>query len=109
MTRKGKIARLPRAVRDELNRRLQDGEPGTQLVAWLNELPQVKQVLEVQFDGRPITESNLSDHKAGGHQDWLTQQEEMELARELTADGEELAASTDGHGLLTDHLARKLT
>ena len=28
MTRTGKIARLPRKIRDELNRRLQDGEPG---------------------------------------------------------------------------------
>ena len=32
MTRNGKIARLPRALRDELNRRLQDGQPGVRLV-----------------------------------------------------------------------------
>jgi hypothetical protein len=33
MTRTGKIARLPREVREELNRRLQNGEQGKRLVA----------------------------------------------------------------------------
>jgi hypothetical protein len=37
VTRNGKIARLPRAMRDGLNRRLRDGEEGKKLVAWLNE------------------------------------------------------------------------
>jgi len=36
VTRNGKIARLPRAVRQELNRRLDEGEQGKKLVAWLN-------------------------------------------------------------------------
>ena len=48
-TRTGKIARLPKAVREELNRRLQDGEPGTQLVEWLNSLPQVQRVKALKF------------------------------------------------------------
>jgi hypothetical protein len=38
MTRTGKIARLPRELRDELNRRLREGEPGIRLVEWLNSL-----------------------------------------------------------------------
>ena len=42
MTRNGKIARLPRAIRDELSRRLQDGEPGKHLVQWLNWNPSPK-------------------------------------------------------------------
>jgi len=32
-TRNGKIARLPKDIREELNRRLEDGEPGKHLVA----------------------------------------------------------------------------
>lgn len=39
MTRTGKIAWLPRTIREQLNRRLEDGEPGSDLVAWLNALP----------------------------------------------------------------------
>ncbi len=44
-TRNGKIARLSKQVRHDLNGRLQDGEPGKQLVEWLNRLPEVQEVL----------------------------------------------------------------
>ncbi len=42
MTGNGKIARLPRALRDELNRRMGDGQTGQELLLWLNRLPKVK-------------------------------------------------------------------
>ncbi len=106
MTRNGKIARLARAVRDELNRRLQDGEPGVRLVAWLNGLPDTQRVLATDFGGRPINEQNLSEWKAGGYRDWLARQETLSQARELAADAKELTAATDGK--LTDHLATVL-
>ena len=50
MARNGKIARLPRDIREELNRRLQDGELGGPLLAWLNALPEVTQALAKDFD-----------------------------------------------------------
>jgi hypothetical protein len=34
MSRIGKIARLSQSVREQLNRRIEDGEPGRQLVKW---------------------------------------------------------------------------
>lgn len=80
MTRKGKIARLPRAVRDELNRRLDDGEQGIRLVEWLNGLAEVQAVLKADFEGRPINEQNLSDWKDGGFKDWRQRQLEFEVA-----------------------------
>ena len=49
MTRVGKIARLPRALREQLNHRLQDGELGRRLVDWLNASPEVKAVLAAEF------------------------------------------------------------
>jgi len=70
MTRNGKIARLPLAVREELNQRLQNGEPGNQLVEWLNSLPQVQTVMQAEFDGQPIAENNLSLWKTGGYLVW---------------------------------------
>ena|ERR1039458_6977812 len=106
MTRNGKIARLPRPIRDELNRRFQDGEPGVQLVDWLNGLPEVHRVLAEAFGARPISEQNLSEWKAGGYRDWLARQETLAQARELAADATELAQATDGR--LTDHLATVL-
>lgn len=42
MTRTGKIARLPRYLRDSLNQRLRDGESGKKLTAWLNSIQAVK-------------------------------------------------------------------
>ncbi len=91
MTRNGKIARLPRQVREQLNRRLDDGEPGTELVAWLNTLPEVQALLQAEFAGRPISEQNLSEWKQGGFRDWQRQQESLALALELCAQSDELA------------------
>ncbi len=61
--RNGKIARLPLAVREELNLRLRDGEEGVDLVVWLNSLPEVRQVLAAKFKGQPIAENNLANWK----------------------------------------------
>ena len=90
MTRNGKIARLPREIRDRLNARLQNGEPGVKLVAWLNSLPDVQEVLEAWFNDRPITEQNLSEWKQGGYQDWLKHQESLEWMRTVSEEAEEL-------------------
>ena len=89
-TRKGKIARLPREIREQLNQRLADGEPGTQLVEWLNALPEVQTVLKNKFSCRPISEQNLSEWKAGGYCDWLAQHEALEMVRDLGDDTQEL-------------------
>jgi hypothetical protein len=106
MTRNGKIARLPRDLRDELNRRLDNGEPGVRLAQWLNSLPETQTVLNAHFGGRQISEQNLSEWKAGGYRDWLARQEALSQARELAADAKELVEATDG--CLTDHLATAL-
>ena len=75
MTRTGKIARLPREIRDELNKRLDDNEQGIRLLEWLNSLPEVQQVLARQFAGRPINKVNLTAWRSGGFRDWLVRRE----------------------------------
>ena len=70
MARRGKIARLPKAVRDELNTRLQDGEVGSSLLEWLNGLPEVQQVLTAHFKGELINDVNLSAWRTGGFAEW---------------------------------------
>ena len=52
----GKIGRIPKCTRDELGRRIEDGEPGVAIAEWLHGLPGVQKVLLEQFGGRPITE-----------------------------------------------------
>jgi len=103
MTRTGKIARLPRDIRNQLNRRIADGEPGVRLVEWLNSTEEVRQALAADFGGREINEQNLTEWKQGGYADWQTRQEALSCARELAGDAAELTEAADGS--LADHLA----
>jgi hypothetical protein len=95
-TRNGKIARLSRELREQLNRRLDDGEEGQRLVEWLNTLPEVQRVLADQFGGRPISEQNLSEWRQGGFTDWLRHQEAGERVRRLTERAQALDDAADG-------------
>lgn len=89
--RVGKIARLPKPIREELNRRLLAGEPGKQLVRWLNQQPEVQTVLQTSFDGIPISEPNLSNWKSGGFRDWLAHQQVLQRVRSLSENVRDLA------------------
>jgi hypothetical protein len=105
-TRNGKIARLPLHIREQLNRRLRDGQQGKKLVAWLNSLPEVRAITKAEFDGRPVREQNLSEWKQGGYRDWLALQEAREVNARLD---EELAdCGEPGDKPLSETLARWL-
>jgi len=108
MTRTGKIARLPRSLRHELNTRLENGEPARTLLQWLNALPEVQSILESTFEGRPISEQNLSEWKTGGFLDWQRNQQSCDRVRELI----EVAGQIDsaaGFQQVPDCLASYLT
>ncbi len=84
--RKGKIARLPCACREEVNRRLEQAEPAPKLLAWLNALPEVQKVLREEFDGVPISEQNLSRWRQGGFQEAMLRQDLwVNLTRSLSS------------------------
>jgi len=68
--RHGKIACLPRNLREEANQRLADRESGVKILAWLNMHPDVQPVLEREFGGRAINLVNLSAWRRGGYQEW---------------------------------------
>jgi hypothetical protein len=107
LTHKGKIGRLPRAVREELNRRLHNGGNGRRLVEWLNSLPEVQAVMAAEFGGKPIREQNLSDWRKYGYAKWLWQQKALDMARQLSADVGELQPA--GAPPLADQMAVWLT
>lgn len=112
--RTGKIARLPVVIREELNRRLLDGESGLKILPWLNECAETKAVIEADFQGLKVTDKNLSDWRAGGYQDWLKQRERTERTKELAsyaakqsrADGGTLAAGA--HAIVAGQLLEAL-
>jgi hypothetical protein len=89
-THVGKIGRLPKDIREELGRRLENGVPGTEIVKWLNGGEEVRAALAEWFGGRPITEQNLSDWRQTGHVEWLRRQEARLAAAHLTEQAEEL-------------------
>lgn len=67
--RTGTIAQLPRAIRDHVNRMLDDGCRFKEIIAWLDS------------NGHPgINRKQLSRWRTGGYQEWL--EENRELARE---------------------------
>ena len=89
-TRNGKIARLPKVVRDRLNQQMQDGVSGKALVRWLNGLPDVRRILLEQFNAAEITEQNLSEWRQGGYEDWLAHQERRDWVRRLSDEAEDV-------------------
>jgi len=107
MTRNGKLARLPQLIREQINRRLDDGEQGHHVVKWLNTLPEVKTLMEAEFNGQPVNENNLSNWKLGGYLDWQTQQEGLETTRQLRSEAAQLGKAAGRQ--FTDQLAVCLT
>jgi hypothetical protein len=106
MTRNGKIARLPAAIREELNQRLLDGEQGKPLVVWLNSLPRVQALLKDKFQGTPISEVNLSHWKNGGFPAWEAGEQMADSVSSIIQGATALQAVAKGG--LTDRMALML-
>ena len=82
--RNGKIATLPSSIRDELNWRMENGEQGNGLLAWLNGLPEVQERIHGSHDGAPISKQNLSEWRLGGFREWHLHHELMRDACRLS-------------------------
>ncbi len=96
--RTGKIARLPRDIREELNERLERSEASPHLLAWLNGLKEVKKLLRDEFDGVPISKQNLSEWRQGGFQEWLVRQELWAKVGDMKDFAEELGEDRVKYG-----------
>ena len=106
--RRGKIARLPKIIRDDLDLRLDNGQQGPELLAWLNAQPEVRQILQEQFGGLPISQQNLSEWRHGGHRDWLQRREAREVATRLMEQSETLSENAPNRSI-SDQLASLLS
>ncbi len=102
--RNGKIARLPHAIRTELNQRLRDGEKGTEILAWLNGLPEVRKVMGDHFAGAEVLEINLSRWRQGGYNDWLTEEQTGEAVAAISSQGAALKGASVAS--LTENIAQ---
>ena len=99
----GKIARIPNEIREQLNRRMRDGEVTATILRWLNDLPEVKSILAEQFGGTAISPQNVSTWRRNGYQRWLQTQEPF---KGIAALAEESGAfSRAGNGNLANGAA----
>ncbi|MGP8198388.1 MAG: hypothetical protein ACLQU4_02665 [Limisphaerales bacterium] len=102
--RNGKIAHLPRSIRDLLNERLDRSQPASQILPWLNALEEVIEIIKEDFDGIPISEQNLSQWRQGGFQEWLVRRELCQEAGDVTELAEGMQEETS-QGVLADDVA----
>jgi hypothetical protein len=105
-TRNGKIARLPKKIREELNHRLEDGCTGPQLVEWLNGLPEVQELLEAEFNNQPVNETNLTHWRQGGFLDWLRHEEMQDQLHLMLERSSDLEEEDSDNSRLCDQIAR---
>src|SRR3954470_6686801 len=95
-TRNGKVAACPLVIRDELNRRLLEGDGGVQLLKWLNAQPEVQRVLAARFDGVPITKDNLTAWRDGGFTEWFERREKLEHVQSFAEYAKEMGKAAGG-------------
>jgi len=85
--RTGKVARLPKAVRDKINHLMLDGRTYLEIIAALGP------------DGRDLNEDNLASWKSGGFLEFREEEKEFEAIRVRQEFAIDVARSTPGVSL----------
>lgn len=81
---KGKIGSLPASIREEVNRRLHDGQTAAEICDWLNAEEAVLKILDEKWNEQPISPQNLSEWRKGGFQIYLRNRSRAEHLKTLT-------------------------
>ena len=102
-----KILRLPPPIREQINRRLQNGQAAKQIVQWLNTLSEVNGLMAAEFAGQPINKNDLASWQRGRYRLWEAQQEALATVVLFGDDATELSQAAGGQ--LADQLALCLT
>src|SRR5215467_12340165 len=93
--RRGKIARLSAIVREQLCRKMMNGESGNAVLEWLNGLEEVRWEIEHGFEGVPISKQNLHQWRKGGYVEWLKREEACEFLRDMDEAANDFSTATD--------------
>lgn len=103
MSPTGKIARLPFALREQVNVRLENNEPGSQILTWLNSHPKVREIMNSLFGGKPVNKQNLSAWRHSGFAEWQSRREFLGCVRDTLPDAAELEEAAPQ---MAEHAAR---
>jgi len=90
VTRKGKVAHLPKEARDRINQLMSDGFTYLEIIAELGPI------------GQGLTENNLSNWKDGGYLEWLQEQQRLDRMRVRQEFAKDLVRENSG---ITSHQA----
>lgn len=98
MARKGKIDSFPHAIREEVCRRLHDGQVGREILAWLHSQEDVLRVLDEQWEEQPVSQQNLSEFRnsANGYAGWLERRDRAARIKDLSQYAFHLAEGAGG-------------
>src|ERR1051326_450204 len=81
---KGKIARFPKEIRDQLNEMIEDGLPYQDIIQQLGDW------------GKDLNQRNISTWKNGPHQEWLQEQKRVASCRSSQELAIDLVRERDG-------------
>jgi hypothetical protein len=70
------------------------------ILPWLNSHQEVQEVLSEHFEGRAISDHNLSEWKQRGYLQWLRHEQALECARGMLEEAEELENELEGFKLI---------
>jgi hypothetical protein len=82
---RGKVGSFPPEIREEINRRLHDGQSASKILPWLNAEPAVIERLRDRWEGNPVTAQNLSEWRRGGYRIWQRRREKSQHLQSLTS------------------------
>jgi len=82
--RKGKVARLPKTVRDSINQMILDGFTYRQIIESLGDA------------GKDLSENAVSTWRSGGYQDWLEERQRLDVMVRQHEFNIDLARNSDG-------------
>lgn len=92
---RSKIGRLSYRTRNELCHMIRDGSTGTEILAWVNALPEWRAVRK-KTGAADINPQNLTDWRASGYSDWLADQERTAHIRELAELSQQIVEQAGG-------------
>lgn len=93
----GKLQTAPREIRDEVCRRILDGQLSPQILPWLHAQPEMSRHLRERFAGVEVSDKNFSDFRTGYYQKWLKERKTIAKQRELSEHALNIVKSSGLH------------
>ncbi|MCE0497852.1 MAG: hypothetical protein LV481_07905 [Methylacidiphilales bacterium] len=75
---------MPSAIREEVNRRIEDNQFYQEIADWLNSREEVRKILAEKWEGIPVDRRTISSWHRGGYIEWQKKREHLANLKELS-------------------------